>query len=77
MTSHTGDELAGAAVVGATDDETQVIVERELAAAGIESFFEGSVVYSVQVRARDLARAREILRSSIELKGRWIQFPAE
>ncbi len=69
------DELVGAAVVGATDQEARAIVERELALAGIDCFIEGSVVYSVQVRSRDLARAREILRSSLDLKDHWIQFP--
>jgi hypothetical protein len=70
-------ELAGAAVIGATDHEARAIVERLLAAAGIDHFIEGSVVYSVQVRPRDLVRAREILRSSTDLKDHWIQIPAE
>jgi hypothetical protein len=77
INTHTNDELVGAALIGATDEEARAIVERLLAAAGIENFIEGSVVYSVQVRRRDLARAREILRSSSELKGHWIQFPVE
>lgn len=55
----------------------RALVERLLDAAGIDSFIEGSVVYSVQVRRRDLVRAREILGSSTELKDHWIQFPVE
>jgi hypothetical protein len=77
MNSHADDELAGAAVIGATDHEARAIVERLLAAAGIDYFIEGSVVYSVQVRRRDLVRAREILRSSTDLKDHWIQFTVE
>jgi hypothetical protein len=77
MNFHADDELAGAALIGATDTEARAIVERLLAAAGIGYFIEGSVVYSVQVRPGDLDRAREILRSSIDLKDHWIQFPVE
>jgi hypothetical protein len=77
MNVHDDDELVGTALIGATDEEARAIVERLLDAARIEHFIEGSVVYSVQVRPRDLVRAREILRSSTELKGHWIQFPVE
>jgi hypothetical protein len=71
------DELAGVAVIGASDDAARAIVERLLDAAGIAAFLEGSVVYSIQVRPGDLDRAREILRSSTDLEHHWIQFPAE
>ena len=77
MGFHADDELAGAALIGATDTEARAIVERLLDAAGIEYFIEGSVVYSVQVRSADLAQAGEILRSSSALKDHWIQFPVE
>lgn len=77
MNPHADDELAGAALIGASDHETRAIVERLLAAAGIDCFIEGSVVYSVQVRSRDIVRARKILTSSAELKGHWIQVPVE
>jgi hypothetical protein len=77
VNSHADDALEGVAVIGANDHETRAIVERLLAAAGIDCFIEGSVVYSVQVRSRDAVRAHEILTSSAELKGRWIQFPVE
>jgi hypothetical protein len=77
VNSHADEELAGAALIGATDLEALAIVERLLGAAGIDYFIEGSVVYSVQVRPRDLALASEILRSSSELKDHWIQFPVE
>jgi hypothetical protein len=69
------DELAVAALVGGTDRDAQAIVERELAAAGIECFLEGSVVYGVQVRAADVARAVDVLRSSAGLTGHWIEYP--
>jgi hypothetical protein len=72
-----GDELMGAALIGATDEEARAIVEFLLDGAGIEYSIEGSVVYSVQVHPRDLVRAREILRSSTELKDHWIQFQVE
>jgi hypothetical protein len=72
-----GDELAGAALIGATDTEARAIVERLLSAAGIDHYIEGSIVYSVQVRPGDLARALEILKSSPELKDHWIEFPDE
>jgi hypothetical protein len=71
------DELVGAAVIGATDEEARGIVERLLAAAGIDSYIEGSVVYHVQVRPSDLERVRAILRSSTELEDHWIQFSDE
>lgn len=71
------DELAGAALIGAADTGARAIVERLLEAAGIEYFIEGSVVYSVQVRPTEFARAREILSSSSPLRDHWIQFPAE
>jgi hypothetical protein len=77
MNFHADDELAGAALIGATDLEARAIVEQLLGAAGIDYFIEGSVVYSVQVRPPDLARASEILRSSSGLKDHWIQFPVE
>jgi hypothetical protein len=77
MDFHADEELAGAALIGATDVEARAIVERLLGEAGIDCFIEGSVVYSVQVHRPDLARAREILRSSSELKDHWIQFPVE
>jgi hypothetical protein len=69
------DDLVTAAMVSATDPEAQAIVERDLAAAGIACFLEGSVVYGVQVRSRDLTRAREILAASSELRNHWHQFP--
>jgi hypothetical protein len=69
-------ELASAALIGATDTEARAIVERLLSAEGIDCFIEGSVVYSIQVPSVDVARAREILESSSELEGHWIQFPA-
>lgn len=69
--------LAGAALIGATDREARSIVQRLLGAEGIACYIEGSVVHSVQVPGRDLARAREILTSSHELAGHWIQFPVE
>jgi hypothetical protein len=71
------EELVSAAVFGATDDEAQAIIERELEAAGLESFIEGSVVYSVQVSPEDLDRAVEVLKSASDLKGHWIQFADE
>ncbi len=77
MSLHADDELVGAALIGGTDDDARVIVERLLGAAGIDYFIEGSVVYSVQVHSPDLARAKEILRSSSELKDHWIQFTVE
>lgn len=77
MSARADDELVGAALIGGTDDEARRIVEGLLGAAGIDYFIGGSVVYSVQVRSRDLARAREILRSSGELKNHWIQFAVE
>lgn len=77
MPIHPDDELAGVAVIGAGDETAQAIVERLLAAAGIDCAVEGSVVYDVQVRSADLARAREILESSPELQKHWIQFPAQ
>jgi len=71
------EELAGAALIAGTDAEARAIVERLLGAAGIACFIEGSVVYSIQVHPRDLARAREILGSSSELKDHWIQVSAQ
>ena len=70
-------ELVGVALIGATDSGARAIVERLLDGAGIDYFIEGSVVYSVQVHPPNLARAREVLRSSSELKDHWIQFPVE
>jgi hypothetical protein len=70
------DELAGVAVLGADDEMARAIVERLLAAAGIDCAIEGSVVYAVQVRPPDVARAEEILRSAPELQEHWIQFPS-
>jgi hypothetical protein len=66
--------LEAAALIGGTDGETREVVERLLAEAGIDCFIEGSAVYAVQVRSRDLGRAREILASAAELEGRWIRF---
>lgn len=77
MSLHADDKLVGAALIGGTDDDARVIVEHLLGAAGIDYFIEGSVVYSVQVHSPDLARAKEILRSSSELKDHWIQFTVE
>ena len=77
MSGRAADDLVGAALIGGTDDGARAIVERLLGAAGIDYFIEGSVVYSVQVRPPDLARAREILRSSSELKNHWIQFTGD
>jgi hypothetical protein len=74
---HADGELVGAALIGATDLGARAIVERLLGTAGIDYFIEGSVVYAVQVHPPDLARAREILGSSSELKDHWIQFPVE
>jgi hypothetical protein len=71
----TGPDLAAAAVIGGADREAQAIVERELAAAGIACWLEGTVVYTIHVPTRDLARARQVLRSSADLKDHWIQFP--
>lgn len=63
-------------MIGA-DEEARAIVERELAAAGIESFIEGSVVFGCQVDAADAPRAREILLASQPLKDHWVEFPGE
>lgn len=71
------DDLVTAAMIGGTDHEAQAIVERELAAAGITCFVEGSVVYGVQVRSHDLIRAREILAASSELRDHWFEFPPD
>lgn len=68
------DEVAGVAVIGGDDEAARAIIELLLAAAGIDCAVSGSVVYAVQVRPGDLARAEEILRSATELKGHWIQF---
>jgi hypothetical protein len=70
-------ELVTAIMIGGTDREAQAIVERELTVARIEYYVEGSVVYGVQVRSQDVARAREILRASAELNKHWVQFPSE
>jgi len=77
MDSHGDQELLSIAVVGGTDHEAQAIIERELGAAGIEHFLEGSVVYHVQVHPQDRQRAIHVLKSSEDLKGHWIQFAAE
>jgi hypothetical protein len=69
------DDLVTAIMISGTDQEAQVIVEQELAAAGIPCFVEGSVVYGVQVHSQDVARAREILTESRELQDHWMQFP--
>jgi hypothetical protein len=69
--------LVGVALLAPSDRRAHAIAERELAAVGIDCVIEGSVVYSVQVRARDQARAREILSASTDLQGHWIQFSAE
>jgi hypothetical protein len=71
------DDLVTAVLIGGTDQGALAIAERELAAAGIPCFVEGSVVYSVQVRSQDVGRAREILTASRELKDHWIQFPPD
>jgi hypothetical protein len=70
-------DLITVIMIGGTDQEARAIVERELAAAGITCFVEGSVVYGVQVRSQDVARAREILTASRKLKDHWVQFPSD
>jgi hypothetical protein len=39
MNAHADDELAGAALIGAIDEEARPIVERLLVAAGIDDFY--------------------------------------
>ena len=77
MDSQNNPEVLSIALVGGTDHETQAAIEGVLGAAGIECFLEGSAVYNVQVHPEDRQRAIDILKSSNDLKGHWIQFAAE
>jgi hypothetical protein len=69
------EDLVTVAMIGGGDQVARAVVERELAAAGIACFIEGSAVYGVQTRPDDAARARDILAASADLKGHWIEFP--
>jgi hypothetical protein len=71
------DDLTTVILFGGTDREAQTIIERELTAAGIPYFVEGSVVYGVQVHSQDVARARQILTATRELKDHWVRFPSD
>jgi len=74
MDAEQHEQLVGAALYGATDDEARSIIERELVAAGIPYVLEGSVVNSVQVPPEHLQRAIETLRSTPDLQRHWMQF---
>ena len=59
--------------IGGTDDDTQGIITQELKEHSIEVYFEGSVVYDVQVQKKDAKKASEILRGLDALKDKCIK----
>ena len=66
-------DLVLIAGIGGTDDDTQGIITQELNEHSIEVYFEGSVVYDVQVQKKDAKKASEILRGLDALKDKWIK----
>jgi len=57
-------DLEEVAYIATSAGATHRLVEAELSAAGIESWMEGSIIYTVSVRKADAEAAREVLRKS-------------
>src|SRR6202022_2159584 len=66
------ESLETIAAIGSNDLEVRDIISEELGRGDIDCCFTGTVVHDVRVFAKDAQRAREILRNSKRLKGKWI-----
>ncbi len=68
-----GESFVSIATVGGLDDETQELIEEHLADEQIECYFDGSVLYELNVKTKDAASAVEVIKKSKELKGKNIE----
>jgi hypothetical protein len=65
-----GESFVSIATVGGLDDETQEVIEKILADEQIECYFDGSVLYELNVKTKDASSAVEVIKKSKELKGK-------
>jgi hypothetical protein len=62
------------AIAWVNSDEVSKIVGESLAASGVLSWTNGSIIYAVEVPKADYVRAIKTLKSEPKLKGKWIRF---
>lgn len=76
--NHLGDEsFVSIGTVDGGDTETQDIIESVLATEQIECYFDGSVLYDLHVKKRDVTSALELIKRSRELQGKNIELNKE